>query len=862
MAASGDNQWEPTLDDFGEHESWEPNLDDFGEHESWEPNLDDFRQDAFNEMGVVDERGPAKRYQTLDAPLREWVGQRDRRGYREEYLDEELRLDSRETAPLDPCSCGGNEHLFRCTDCFGVTMLCQLCCVANHKQLPLHKIQKWNGNFFQCTTLKEMGLMVQLGHDCYCPECGHHPPHEYQLLWLQGLHSPLSATFMVWLVSFYGSQPEDSLYKNSTGPFSTSHLRKQVLSYVIRQFQHIKLLKRGGRGNVLNGISTTKSGKLAVICPACLQPGINLPGDWQNVEPSKRFLYFLTLTLDANFHLKNQNHLSEAADPGLHTRLAYFIPSKPYRDHILKYTMQEDISTCSGFKSLAHAETKFSTGLRATGVGLCLCVWHELVCPHGVGDLQKGEQPPGAFTTSSRGRNVIFPLQDPEISCALPIQLPVQYLTHSILFLELDVPMERELNVIGQKSTMWQIALRKWDLDQDTTASTIILVTTTGESALLCRRYIAAVSEHNHHQSALAEFNLAVDVSHWEQWTMMIETWDAAKSKPNPYLATTTFLNEAEVRAQFANEEKEALAKGLLSHHKTSPSSFVAQGLALEETQRRLSSDVRDVTALTPIQHADLERWNCMANIATIEEWLREAKSHFIKYHNSHIRGQRANMRAHTLSESLSSKVNHVAEKYCACGSANCKFFMQRTFVVPTATTLGDINDTNDPINSSGCQRSKKQQEGLRRGLGEGHRTISWIWKTAGVMGDNKGLNKARAQAACWTEEVELLKEEMRRTRKFFQWKANWWEQRLELPGDYRADPIHAEGIAAYVKRQAAVQHKLFLHFTSLWEVPAQDMSNAEVDNGEMGNPSDAWVDPESSAYEGDKDEDDYMDDR
>ncbi|KAG1905394.1 uncharacterized protein F5891DRAFT_943881, partial [Suillus fuscotomentosus] len=48
------------------------------------------------------------------------------------------------------------------------------------------------------------------------------------------------------------------------------------------------------------------------------------------------------------------------------------------------------ISSCSGFKTLVHTETKFSSGLWATGVGLCLCAHHKFVRPVGVGDLQKG----------------------------------------------------------------------------------------------------------------------------------------------------------------------------------------------------------------------------------------------------------------------------------------------------------------------------------------------------------------------------------------------------------------------------------------------------------------------------------------
>ncbi|KAG2355719.1 hypothetical protein BDR07DRAFT_1302434, partial [Suillus spraguei] len=50
-----------------------------------------------------------------------------------------------------------------------------------------------------------------------------------------------------------------------------------------------------------------------------------------------------------------------------------------------------EISSCSGFKFLTHAEMKFLSNLQATGVGLCICARHEFVCPNGAGDLQKSE---------------------------------------------------------------------------------------------------------------------------------------------------------------------------------------------------------------------------------------------------------------------------------------------------------------------------------------------------------------------------------------------------------------------------------------------------------------------------------------
>ena len=112
--------------------------------------------------------------------------------------------------------------------------------------------------------------------------------------------------------------------------------------------------------------------------------------------------------MDANFRLKNLMRSSLKKDPGLHTGFAYFPEDAPYQKHILKYATQKDvcsalvyfvrvlillkISTCSGFKTLANAETQFSAGLRSTGVGMCLCARHEIIHPGGVGDLQKGER--------------------------------------------------------------------------------------------------------------------------------------------------------------------------------------------------------------------------------------------------------------------------------------------------------------------------------------------------------------------------------------------------------------------------------------------------------------------------------------
>jgi hypothetical protein len=48
------------------------------------------------------------------------------------------------------------------------------------------------------------------------------------------------------------------------------------------------MLKHFGRGHDPKGVKATGEGECAVLCPACLHPGKNLPEDWENVPLAKR----------------------------------------------------------------------------------------------------------------------------------------------------------------------------------------------------------------------------------------------------------------------------------------------------------------------------------------------------------------------------------------------------------------------------------------------------------------------------------------------------------------------------------------------------------------------------------------------
>ncbi|KAF8878620.1 hypothetical protein BD779DRAFT_1384368, partial [Infundibulicybe gibba] len=84
---------------------------------------------------------------------------------------------------------------------------------------------------------------------------------------------------------------------------------------------------------------------------------------------------------------------------------------------------------------------------------------------------------------------------------------------------------------------------------------------------------------------------------------------------------------------------------------------------------------------------------------------------------------------------------------------------------------------------------------------------------------------KSKARADRWSEEVEILLEEMRRVRAFFESRAIKWEYQskytssvpnplgLVLP----SEPALTQGCVAYAKNQAAQFRAMHDHCHSLW---------------------------------------------
>lgn len=66
-----------------------------------------------------------------------------------------------------------------------------------------------------------------------------------------------------------------------------------------------------------------------------------------------------------------------------------------------------------------------------------------------------------------------------------------------------------------------------------------------------------------------------------------------------------------------------------------------------------------------------------------------------------------------------------------------------------------------------------------------------------------------------WSEEVELLQEEMHRVLQFFQWQAEWWSEQGSTSPPH--SPAQDEGLRAYSARQSLLRRQLATRCTHMW---------------------------------------------
>ncbi|KAJ7468406.1 hypothetical protein B0H11DRAFT_1732318 [Mycena galericulata] len=564
---------------------------------------------------------------------------------------------------------------FRCQECFGDLLYCEACIVDRHRENPLHRVRKWSGGTFVKVSLASLGLRVQVGHrvrkTCSVPiaanknfvvlhENGIHEvavdfcgcenelmagPPDIQLLragWFPATHErPQTCATLVVLEKYHLEtlQAKTTMYDfygvlekltDNTGIKPPDRYHEWIR--MCREYRHLMLLKRGGRAPsyATGGPAATGRGELAIQCPACPRPGVNLPEGWEDASPEDRFLYTLFLALDACFRLKRRLVSSELKDPDLGPGWAYMVETEPYRAYLRGVTDQKEMNTCSGLAALDYANTKFSRGYSTTGVGMGVCARHEFVQANGVGDLQKGER----FANMDYIYASILTHKEPtlhkitsyDIACiwakfifdrlkALPANVRFTIIIGVMQFvipkmhihshtLACQILFALTL-LVGAAQVDGEAIERSWANIGGVASNTLDMgpgsrhdvldchwafwnwVKLVGIYASLRRRMDRAKAEGPAQREAFETFS-AEQRERVPDWKAAVLAFEADSDQPNPYEVVVTGLTESEVRLQFADEEAKEVVAGVPSLHDVSPSSFIFAGLDLEAEQRRV----------------------------------------------------------------------------------------------------------------------------------------------------------------------------------------------------------------------------------------------------------------------------------
>lgn len=214
----------------------------------------------------------------------------------------------------------------------------------------------WNTAFFQKTTLRELGLRIQLGHApgvrCPTSENGHkdftvihtngvhsvsidfcrcrlvpHYKHLLRIAWWPAtpLYPKTCATMEclrqfhllnlkanVTTFGYYGALlhmmdnmsleeiPVSLPFRICYFIYFNNYTQDQLPAFTLmtREFRHTKMLKRNARAYDPGGVLATCP---AIPCRACPLPNINLPPGWDHIHPEKAYVHIFDSLLRESF---------------------------------------------------------------------------------------------------------------------------------------------------------------------------------------------------------------------------------------------------------------------------------------------------------------------------------------------------------------------------------------------------------------------------------------------------------------------------------------------------------------------------------------------------------------------------------
>ncbi|KAG1803526.1 uncharacterized protein HD556DRAFT_1303602 [Suillus plorans] len=167
--------------------------------------------------------------------------------------------------------------------------------------------------------------------------------------------------------------------------------RYRELMRAARQWRQCKLYKWHG---FAHKDDQPKDGDLALFCPACPQPGINLDLSTSTVaQPDDTPSWLMTryLVMDGNFKAEHMHPVNPSDEVSLMDGLGFMVSDERYKSHLAIAQDNVQRSDCNNHRAVNQANASRQR-LEATGIGGCACARHGCFVPHSMVDFQKGER--------------------------------------------------------------------------------------------------------------------------------------------------------------------------------------------------------------------------------------------------------------------------------------------------------------------------------------------------------------------------------------------------------------------------------------------------------------------------------------
>ncbi|KAF8216257.1 hypothetical protein K438DRAFT_1954884 [Mycena galopus ATCC 62051] len=394
-----------------------------------------------------------------------------------------------------------------------------------------------------------------------------------------------------------------------------------------------------------------------------------------------------------------------------------------------------------------------------------------------------------------------------------------------------------------------------------------------GQGDTLARKLVVAIAERDKQVAAFVQVNSTLHKRLRKKWQDRIDAWLADRSQPNPYCLAggkNAGPSEAAVLQELKEAEAREVAEGreVFADTKSTPVSFIKAGLVLEESQRRMKAELKGVTLVTADRASQIQEMRLSflrklrafermqvvfmpgvsalkagteehrdsdappLKVEEIKLWLPSeltatARRTACRKGLVEVEAKRAATRSATLIGRVGDRIARVASKYRHARSVLIEL-KGADFAPHFKVKLARLGSSKRSCNEPALGPAKKNKDSANEPDDPDEpatmKQFSWIWTVGGGPGeDTEQLydsvriewSKAKARRDQWVEEVQLLREEMKRVLRMLRWTSQRWASRVS--GREDIDPELHTSLAAYARRQIYVHRRIAEQFEGDW---------------------------------------------